>query len=173
MKDLEGHWRNAYPIPPVIEAATVAAALHAAGLLRLDAASAPALTGKITASLVASLAGLFAFLTARRICGTSAAALVAAGFALGTGMWPVASQTLWQHATAVCSAMAAIWLWSATDRPGAGRMVAIGLLLDGRGARPQTAPMIVSPAGPAPSAMGTTHRRGDRVLDPDCDPEAR
>jgi hypothetical protein len=144
VKDVDGHWRNAYPLPPVVEAATVAAALHAVGILPLDAASAPALAGKITASLLASLAGLFAFLTARRICGTPAAALVAAGFALGTGMWPVASQTLWQHATAVCSAAAAIWLWSATDRPGAGRMAAIGLLLGWAGcARPQIAPMIV------------------------------
>jgi hypothetical protein len=143
-KDIQGHWRNAYPLPPVVEAAAVAAVLHAVGILPFDAASAPALAGKITASLVASLAGLFAFLTARRFCGTWAAALVAAGFALGTGMWPVASQTLWQHATAACSAMAAIWLWSSTDRPGAGRMVAIGLLLGWSGcARPQIAPMIV------------------------------
>lgn len=142
-RDRNGHWRNAYPLPPVIEAAAVATVLQSVGALHLDGRGAPAVVAKLTASLLASLAGLFAFLTARRFCGTAAAALVATGFALGTGMWPVASQTLWQHATAICSAMAAIWLWSAADRPGIGRLLAIGLLLGwSLSARPQTAPMI-------------------------------
>jgi hypothetical protein len=142
-KDLSGHWRNAYPLPPVLEAAAVAKVLQSVGALHLDSPAAPAVVAKLTASLLASLAGLFAFLAARRFCGTAAAALVATAFALGTGMWPVASQTLWQHATAVCSAMAAIWLWSSADRPGIGRLLAIGLLLGWSGAaRPQTAPMV-------------------------------
>jgi hypothetical protein len=142
-RDRNGHWRNAYPLPPVLEAAAVAKVLQSVGALHLDGRGAPGVAAKLTASLLASLAGLFAFLAARRFCGTAAAALVATGFALGTGMWPVASQTLWQHATAICSAMAAIWLWSAADRPGIGRLLAMGLLLGwSLSARPQTAPMI-------------------------------
>lgn len=142
-RDRRGHWRSAYPLPPALEGAAVAAVLESVGALHLDGRGAPAVVAKLTASLLASLAGLFAFLTARRFCGTAAAALVGTGFALGTGMWPVASQTLWQHATSICSLMVAIWLWSAADRPGIARLLATGLLLGwSLSARPQTAPMI-------------------------------
>ena len=113
VRDRQGHWRNTYPLPPVIEGAGVAALLRGLGLLSLDAPLAPAIVAKITASLMTSLAGLFAFLAARRFCTTGQAALVAVGFSLGTGLWPMASQTLWQHASAACSLMAALALWSA------------------------------------------------------------
>ena len=144
-RDRSGHWRNSYPLPPVLEAAGVASALRGLGVLSLEAPLAPQIVAKITASLLASLAGMFAFVTARRFCGGAHAALVAVGFALGTGLWPTASQTLWQHGTAICSLMAAIALWTA-DRPTAGvtRFVSIGALLGWSfSARLQTLPLVV------------------------------
>jgi len=142
-KDREGRWRNAYPLPPVLEAAGVASALRRVRVLDLGAALAPAIVAKATASLVATLATVFAFLTARRYSGTTTAFLVAIGFGLGTGIWPTASQTLWQHATVIWSSMAAIWLWTGRrDDGGVWRYAAIGALLGwATSGRPQVAPL--------------------------------
>jgi hypothetical protein len=143
-QDREGRWRNAYPLPPVLEAAAVATVLRGTGVVQLDAPLAPATVAKLTASLFASLASVLAFLVARRFCGTVAAAAVAIGFGLGTGIWPVASQTLWQHASVVWSTMAAIWLWTRKDGPrGWPQYALIGVLVGWAvSARPQTFPMI-------------------------------
>lgn len=142
--DRDGHWRNGCPLPPVIEAAGVAAALSGLGIIQLEAPLAPATVAKITASFFAALAGVLAFLTARRFCGPGAAAGVAGGFALGTGIWPLASQTLWQHASLLWSAMAAIWLWTRKDGPhGVLQYGGLGLLLGwSASARPQTLPLV-------------------------------
>ncbi len=143
VRDRQGHWRNTYPLPPVLEAAAVAAMLRGVGLLSLDAPLAAGIVAKLTASLMTSLAGLFAFVTARRFCATGQAALVATGFALGTGFWPMASQTLWQHASAACSLMAALALWTAEAPRTPLRSACIGALLGwSLSARPQTTPLI-------------------------------
>jgi hypothetical protein len=59
-------------------------------------------------------------------------------------MWPTVSQTLWQHASAVWSATAAIWLWTRKDGPrGIAPMAAAGLLLGwSLSARMQLLPMV-------------------------------
>lgn len=143
-QDREGRWRNAYPLPPVLEAAAVATVLRSARVVHLDAPLAPSTVAKLTASLVASLASVLAFLVARRFCGPVAATATAIGFGLGTGIWPVASQTLWQHATVIWSTMAAIWLWTRKDGlRGVPQYAVIGVLLGWAvSARPQTGPMI-------------------------------
>lgn len=143
-RDREGRWRNAYSLPPVLEAAAVASILRGARVIELEAPRAPAAVAKLTASIFASLATLFAFLIARRFASDVVAAVVAVGFALGTGIWPIASQTLWQHAPVIWSVMAAIWLWTRDDsRRGAVAYAAMGLLLGwAASARPQTIPMI-------------------------------
>lgn len=144
-RDRAGHYRNAYPLPPVLEAAGVAATLQVLHLLRSDAIMAPDIVAKLTASAFVSLAAILAFLTAVPYCGTRLAALLAIGFALGTGLWPVASQTLWQHEAAIWSLMAAIYLWTMdVRRRRLVRNVAIGALLGWSvSARPQTAPLIL------------------------------
>lgn len=143
-QDREGRWRNAYPLPPVLEAAAVATVLRGSGVVQLDAPLAPATVAKLTASFFASLAAVLAFLVARRFCGPVPAAATAIGFGLGTGVWPVASQTLWQHASVIWSVMAAIWLWTRQDGPrGWPQYALIGVLLGwAASARPQTLPMI-------------------------------
>lgn len=142
-KDREGHWRNAYPMPPVLEAAGVASALRRTGVLDLAAPLAPSIVAKATASLLAAIATVLAFLTARRYGGAGAATAVAFGFALGTGIWPVASQTLWQHASAIWSTMAAIWLFARpTPMRGFLRYATAGALLGWAiASRPQIAPL--------------------------------
>lgn len=143
VRDRQGHWRNTYPLPPVIEGAGVAALLRGVRLLSLDAPLAPAIVSKVTASLLTALAGVFAFVTARRFCGTGRAALVATGFSLGTGLWPMAAQTLWQHASFTWSLMAAITIWTADARPTPLRWAVLGVLLGwSLSARPQSLPMI-------------------------------
>ena len=143
VRDRQGHWRNSYPLPPVLEGAAVAALLRGIGVLSLDAPLAPAIVSKIAASLFTALAGIFAFITARRFCGTGHSALVATGFSLGTGLWPTASQTLWQHASFTWSLMAAIALWTGDGNRTTGRSAVIGALLGwALSGRPQTLPMI-------------------------------
>ena len=143
-RDRKGRWRNAYPVPPVLEAAGTAAVMRGAGALDLNAPLAAPIVAKLTASFLASLASVLAFLIARRFCGTGAAAILALGFGLGTGVWPMASQTLWQHASVLWSVSAAVWLWTRKDgrRPLA-EYAALGLLLGWSvSARPQVLPMI-------------------------------
>jgi hypothetical protein len=143
-RDREGRWRNAYSLPPVLEAAAVASVLRGVRVLDLDAPRAHATVAKLTASVLASVAALLAFLVASRFASAPVAALVAVGFALGTGVWPVASQTLWQHASVIWSVMAALWLWTRDDsQRGVVAHAAMGLLLGwAASARPQTIPMI-------------------------------
>jgi hypothetical protein len=143
-QDVDGHWRNAYPLPPVLEAAAAATLLRGSGVIQLDAPLAPAAIAKLTASALSALASMFAFLIARRFTGPGIATAVALGFALGTGIWPVASQTLWQHASVIWSVTAAIWLWLCGERVRNGiRYALIGLLLGwAASARPQTFPML-------------------------------
>jgi hypothetical protein len=143
VRDRQGHWRNSYPLPPVLEGAAVAALLRGLGVLSLDAPLAPAIVSKIAASLFTALAGVFAFVTARRFCGAGRASLVATGFSLGTGLWPMASQTLWQHASFTWSLMAAIALWTGDGTRTIPRSALIGALLGwSLSGRPQTLPMI-------------------------------
>jgi MFS family permease len=144
-QDLAGHWRNAYPMPPVLEGAALAALLRRIGALSLAAPLAPAIVSKTAASFFASLAAALAFVIARRFCGTALAGIVAVGFALGTGVWPVVSQALWQHASVIWSTMAAIALWAwRPPRASVVRSIATGALLGwALSARPQVGPLIV------------------------------
>jgi hypothetical protein len=143
-RDRQGRWRNGYPLPPVLEAAATAAVLRGIGVLDFNAPLVVVTVAKMTASFLASLAAVFAFLIARRFCGPGLAVLVALGFGLGTGVWPTVSQTLWQHATALWSATAAVWLWTRKDGPrGLAAHIALGALLGwAASARLQTLPMI-------------------------------
>ena len=155
VKTRDGHYRSAYSFAPAAEAAAVGAVLHYAGIVDLAAPRAASLVAKLTASLLTALAAVLAFLTARRRTSDPQAIAVAAGFALGTGLWPTVSQTLWQHETAILGLMAAVWLLDRdTDR--APRLWALGLALGLAGmARAQVTPAI------AVLALAAIARTGD------------
>jgi len=53
--------------------------------------------GKFLAAILVAGSAVFVFLTARAFTTTGPSVLIAAAYALGTGVWPVSSQTLWQH----------------------------------------------------------------------------
>lgn len=145
-RDRQGFWRNAYPLPPVLEAAAVAATFKALGVVHLPAPLAPALIAKLTASALIAIASGLAFAIAAQYTSRRLAALVAVGFALGTGLWPTASQTLWQHATLAWSVTLALTLWIRTGGrdPGFVRQLVCGLLIGwAASGRPQTIPMLL------------------------------
>jgi hypothetical protein len=138
----DGHYRSAYSFAPTFEAAGLGALLHATGAVDLAAPRAASLVAKLTASLLTALATALAFLTARRRTSEVRAVLIAAGFGLGTGLWPVVSQTLWQHETAIFGLMAAVWMLD-RDPDATPPLALIGLVLGLAGAaRAQVTPAI-------------------------------
>ncbi len=53
--------------------------------------------GKALAAMLVAGSAVFVFLTARAFTTIGRAALVAVAYGIGTGVWPISSQTLWQH----------------------------------------------------------------------------
>jgi len=141
---IDGSVRSAYSVVPALEAAGLGALLWALGVVDPEAPLAASLIAKLTASLLTSVAVALAFLTARRRVAGTGAALVALGFGLGTNLWAIASQSLWQHETAILGLAAATFLLA---RPGheltPARLWTASLMLGLAGAaRPQLAPAI-------------------------------
>ncbi|MCY4373695.1 MAG: glycosyltransferase family 39 protein [Spirochaetaceae bacterium] len=72
----------------------------------------------LTASLLTALAAVFVFLAARCFVEPLPAALVALAFGLGSCVWPVSSQALWQHpASTLCLSLGAWFLVRSPERP--------------------------------------------------------
>ena len=66
--------------------------------------------GALTASLLTAGAALFLFLAARGFVQPLPAALVALAFGLGSCVWPVSSQALWQHPASTFCLSVGAWL---------------------------------------------------------------
>ena len=161
-RDRAGHYRSAYPPLPAVIAAGVASILGTLRLVDPAALLAPNLVAKLTASLLVALAAAFAFLVARRRIGQAGAILIALGFGLGTNLWAVSSQTLWQSETAVVMLSAAVF---ALAVPGStltfGRLSTAALLLGlAAAARPHLAPAV----GILAISIGTRRRRAADLL---------
>ncbi len=104
-----------------------AAARFVGGDLRRDAAV-PWLAGKVAASLMVSLSAALVFLTARRWLGRRPALALAAAYGLGTCVWSVSSQTLWQHpATELYLALGTFFLVRARERAASAALSALGV----------------------------------------------
>ena len=72
----------------------------------------------MTASLLTALAAVFVFLAARCFVKPLPALLVALAFGLGSCVWPVSSQALWQHpASTLCLSVGAWFLVRSPERP--------------------------------------------------------
>jgi hypothetical protein len=155
----DGHYRSAYSIVPAIEAAVVGWPLATLHIIDLTGPLSPNLIAKLTASLLSSIAVLFAFLTARRYASDTISAVVALGFGLGTNVWALASQTLWQHESVLAGLMIALYYLTAPTVTTGGLWIAsFGLGLAGW-ARPQVTPVV------AVLALCLITRRGGRLRD--------
>jgi MFS family permease len=142
VRTADGHFRSAYSILPALEAAVVGWPLAALHIIDLTGPLSPNLLAKLTASLLSSVAVLFAFLTARRYASDTVSAFVALGFGLGTNIWALASQTLWQHESVLAGLSMALFFLTAPTVSTRGLWIAsVGLGLAGW-ARPQVAPAI-------------------------------
>ena len=139
----DGHYRSAYPVVPSIIAAGPAWLLARVGGMDLDAPFVPALTAKLTASLLVAFAIVFAFLIARQRTSTRAAILVAIGFGFGTNIW-LAGQTLGGHETVAFATTAALVCLAGPGMAPSGWRALLGavLLALAGAARPQVAPAI-------------------------------
>ena len=74
--------------------------------------------GALTAALLTALAALFVFLAARAFVEPLPALLIALAFGLGSCVWPVSSQALWQHpASTFCLSLGAWFLVRSPGRP--------------------------------------------------------
>lgn len=140
----DGRYRSAYSPVPAVLAASVSYPLVKVGLLDLSSPIAPNIIAVTGASFLTALAVALLYLTARRRVTRARSVLIAIGLGLGTGLWPLVSQTLWAHETAILGMAIAVAAFGATEDRldlGAASCAAFGLALAGL-ARPQLAPMI-------------------------------
>src|SRR5262245_9389265 len=155
VRDIQGNYRSAYPLPSSLAAAGVAWLLSAMRIVDLRAPLSAAFVAKITASALTALAVAFAFAAAARRTTRAGAIAVAIAFGLGTNLWASVSQTLWQQETAFCALMLAIVVL-APDRGSLGRALIAGVLLGVAGwARPQLAPTVAVLALSMPVRWGS------------------
>jgi hypothetical protein len=137
----DGRYRSAYSPVPAIAAAAIVWPLWKTGAVDIRAPQAPGLIAVIAASFLAALSGALVYLLARRRLARGSALLVAIAFALGTGMWPTVSQTLWQHETTIFGLTMAVYAFCRTEiRLRDAVVIGLGLALAG------TSRMQVSPA---------------------------
>ena len=105
----DGRYRSAYSPVPAVIAAMMMWPLWKVHGFEINAPLAPALMASTTSSLLVAAAVALAFLTARRTTSRARAAFVAIAAGAGTGLWSTASQTLWQHETAIFGTMLAVY----------------------------------------------------------------
>jgi hypothetical protein len=140
-----GRFRSAYsPVPPVI-AAAVTWPFWKLGAIDIRAPLAPALMAAATSSLLVSLAVVVSYLTARVRLRPGRAFWIAVALGAGTGFWPTASQTLWQHESAIFGLSMSAYAATTLERGGWLRPVLLGVGLGLAGAsRMQLAPIVVT-----------------------------
>jgi hypothetical protein len=151
----DGRYRAAYSPVPSVTAAIIIWPFSTAGLIDIREPRAPNLIAALAASMMVALAMALTFLTARRQLSPGRATALTAALGLGTGLWSTASQTLWQHETAILGLTTAVFGLCALRRTGgepagdsAWRTVALGLLIGlglglATGSRQQLAPSVV------------------------------
>jgi len=124
----DGHWYSAYPLGPAVIAAPVVALSELLGA-RLDTTFRWRLERLIAATIAAASASVMLLILLRLADGWPAVLLTVL-YGLGTPMWAVASQALWQHGpVALCVALLLLAEIRQTERRCAGREFAQGLLL--------------------------------------------
>lgn len=105
----DGHYRSAYSPTPAVAAAAIIWPFEKAGMIDILEPRAPNLISALTSSMMVATAVGLMFLTARRRLTPGRALAIAAAFGIGTGLWSTASQTLWQHETAILGLSLAVF----------------------------------------------------------------
>ena len=138
----DGQYRSAYSPVPAVIAAAIAWPLWAIGAIDIRAPLAPSLIAALAASLLTAASAALVYLMARRRLTTGRALGVSIAFAVGTGLWPTVSQTLWQHETTIFGLMVAVYAFTRDEiRLRDAAVIGVGLALAGS-SRVQVAPAI-------------------------------
>lgn len=153
-----GRYRSAYSPVPAILAAGITWPFWKAGAIDIRAPRAPALMAALASSSLVALAVSLAFLTSRTHLSVRRSLLVAAGFGLGTGLWPTASQTLWQHESAILGLSLAVYAFVAIERGRSvrGALIGVGLGL-AAASRLQLMPAVIVLLAASVFTMGWRH----------------
>lgn len=112
----DGRYRSAYSPVPAVAAAAVTWPLWKTGIVDVRAPLAPNLISALSGSFFVALTVVLAFLLARLELTRRRALAVALAFGAGTGLWSTASQTVWQHETAVFGLALAVLCTCLVDR---------------------------------------------------------
>ena len=141
-----GRYRSAYSPVPAVIAAGITWPFWRVGLVDIRAALAPSLMAAVTSSMLIAIAVAFAFLISRPGLSMARSLFVAVGFGAGTGLWSTASQTLWQHETAIFGLTLSVFALVSLEHRRHWTLAALlGLALGvAAGARLQLAPVIVT-----------------------------
>ncbi|MBI1386893.1 MAG: hypothetical protein GC154_00410 [bacterium] len=102
LSERNGHIVSNYPIFPGLMAFPFYAPFVWSGMIQPgDGNLVWDYISKITASTYCALTVLFTFLTLKRFLSKTGALTVSYAYAFGTALWPIASQSIWQHTGAV------------------------------------------------------------------------
>jgi len=142
VRDRQGNYRSAYPLPSALAAGAVAWTLTKLHVLDPHAPLAAPFVAKLTASALTAITVALAFLAAARRVTKRQAALIAVALGAGTNLWASVSQTLWQQETGLCAVMGTLLILTRREAR-AGHVLAAGMLLGLAGwARPQLVPIV-------------------------------
>ena len=118
VKAADGRYRSAYSPVPALIAAAVTWPFWKMSLIDVRAPLAPSLMAAFTSALLMAIVAALVYLTARVSQERTPAFLLALGAGAGTGFWPTASQTLWQHESAIFGwSLAVFALMTSAHRP--------------------------------------------------------
>ena len=112
----DGRYRSAYSPVPAVAAAAVMWPFWTTGIVDVRAPLAPSLMSALSGSFFVAFAVALAFLLARLELTRGRALAVALAFGAGTGLWSTASQTVWQHETAIFGLTLAVLCACLVDR---------------------------------------------------------
>lgn len=98
----QGHIVSNYPVFPGIMAAPIFAPFIWMGMIEKGGGDLVwNYLSKLSGAFYTSLSVLFLYLTVKRLLDRESAFLAALSYGLGTALWPIASQSLWQHGPSV------------------------------------------------------------------------
>lgn len=102
LSEKNGHIVSNYPIFPAVMATPFYAPFVWMGLIRPGEGNLVwDYISKLCASTYTSLSVLFLYLTFKRLLNVKSAFILAFAYAFGTAVWPIASQSVWQHTGAI------------------------------------------------------------------------